>query len=114
MKLFARGRAPCGLLLLALAAGCTTKYYRKSADHQVYSVIKAKSPMVPNMDPQFTIEQTNAVLLAGFPIATNVPEFLGPDGKRESGARILNLKQTLDIGIHSSRSYQSRKEQLYL
>ncbi len=114
MNLIARGAALGGLLLLALVAGCTTKYYRKSADHQVYGVIKAKSPSVPNMDPQFTIEQTNAALMAGFPIATNVSEFLGPDGQRESGARVLNLKQTLDIAIHSSRSYQSRKEQLYL
>src|SRR5258708_22902732 len=95
-------------------AGCTTKYYRKSADHQVYGVINAKTPSVPNMDPKFTIEQTNTALLEGFPVASNVSEFLGPDGERERGARVLNLVQTLDLAIHSSRSYQSRKEQLYL
>jgi outer membrane protein TolC len=114
MNLFARGGALGGLLLVALIAGCTTKYYRKSADHQVYGAIKAKSFSVPNMDPKFTIEQTNTALLEGFPVATNVSEFLGPDGQRERGARVLNLEQTLDIAIHSSRSYQSRKEQLYL
>src|SRR6266853_1799535 len=114
MNLFERGGASGALLLVALIAGCTTKYYRKSADHQVYGVINAKSSSVPNMDPKFTIEQTNTALLEGFPIATNVSEFLGPDGQRERGARVLNLEQTLDIAIHSSRSYQSRKEQLYL
>jgi outer membrane protein TolC len=114
MNPFPRGGALGGLLVVALIAGCTTKYYRKSADHQVYDVIQAKSSSVPNMDPKFTIEQTNAAPLERFPLATNVPEFLGPDGRREHGAPVLNLEQALNIGIHSSRSYQSRKEQLYL
>jgi outer membrane protein TolC len=66
------------------------------------------------MDTNFTIEQTNLVLLEGLPVVTNVPEFLGPDGQRERGARLLNLEQALNVAIHGSRSYQSRKEQLYI
>jgi len=66
------------------------------------------------MDPKFTIEQTNTFLPDGLPLNTNVESFLGPEGERERGARILTLEDSLGIAVHSSRSYQSRKEQLYL
>jgi outer membrane protein TolC len=66
------------------------------------------------MDPKFTIEQTNLSQFDGLPVTTNVPAFLGPEGEREHGARILSLEEALGIAVHSSRSYQSRKEQLYL
>ena len=102
------------LVLSLIGAGCTTNYYRRSADKQVDQVIKSKSPQVPNMDPRFTIEQTNALVLEGFPVVTNVPDYLGPDGERERGGRIVTLEQALEIGIHTSRVYQTRKETLYL
>ena len=66
------------------------------------------------MDSKFTLEQTNATFIGGLPITTKVEEFLGPDGERERGASILNLDEALDAGVHHSRTYQSRKEQLYL
>lgn len=95
-------------------AGCSARHYRESADQQVYGVIQSKSPQVPNVDPKFTIEQTNSALLEGLPIATNVEAFLGPDGERERGARVLSLEEALRVAVHASRSYQARKEQLYL
>jgi outer membrane protein TolC len=103
-----------GLCLLLALTACTTSYYRKSADQAAYGVIKSKTPQVPNMDPHFTIEQTNTLSLDGFAVATNVPDFLGPDGEREMGAHILDLEQSLNLAVNYSRSYQSRKEQLYL
>ena len=102
------------LALVLVLAGCTTSHYRNSADKEVYSAIQSKTPLVPNMATNFTIEQTNLVLLEGLPVVTNVPEFLGPDGERERGARKVNLGDALNLGVHSSRSYQSRKEQLYI
>lgn len=103
-----------GLLIAVALAGCTNRYYRNSADRQVYSVIKSKTPQVPNMDTNFTIEQTNLVLLEGLPVLTNVAEFLGPDGERERGAPVLSLTDALAIAVRTSRTYQSRKETLYL
>ncbi len=101
--------------LLALAlAGCTANHYRKSADKVAYGIIREKAPLVQNMDPNFTIEQTNALSLDGLPLATNVEAFLGPDGERERGARMLKLEDALAIAVTRSRAYQSRKEQLYL
>jgi len=100
--------------LVLVVAGCSSNYFRKSADNQVYSIIKSKSPLVQNADPHFTIEQTNLPSLEAFPINTNVQSFLGPDGERENGARMLRLEDALRVAVMESRSYQSRKEQLYL
>jgi len=103
-----------GLGVLLALTGCTANHYRKSADKAAYGAIQAKTPLVPNMESHFTIEQTNRVSLAGLLMATDVPDFLGPDGEREMGAHIVNLEQALDFAVKYNRSYQSRKEQLYL
>lgn len=102
------------LPLAALLAGCTAAHYRKSADRDAYRAIKQKSPQVQNTDPNFTIERTHVLSLAGLPLATNVLEALGPDGAREHGARVLRLEAALAIAVEHSRAYQSRKEQLFL
>ena len=107
------GRLAGGLLVLVLA-GCTSSHYRKSADREAYRAIQAKSPMVTNADPHFTIEQTNNLSLQGFSTVTNVSEFLGPDAERERGAPLLNLRDALALAIQFSRNYQSRKEDLYI
>src|SRR6266508_5921491 len=104
---------PVFCLALALT-GCTTHHYRKSADRETYRAIKEKTPLVRNMDPNFTVEQTNAGALEGLSIATNAQEFPGADGERERDARVVNLENALALAVEHSRSYQSRKEQLYL
>jgi outer membrane protein TolC len=103
-----------GAAITMLATGCTTKFYRESADKEAYKAIRQKSPAVPNMDTQFTIEQTNLVSLVALPLTTNAPDFLGTDATNEVGARVLSLENALDLAIKHNRAYQSRKEQLYL
>ena len=100
--------------LMILAAGCTANHYRKSADKEVYKAIAQRTPMVPNMDTNFTIAQTDVVSLDRFSVTTNAFDFLGPDAEREAGARILPLEDALLIAVRHNRAYQSRKEQLYL
>src|SRR5258707_1467086 len=102
------------LLLVTMLAGCSTSHYRKSADREVYGVMHQKSVSVQNADPHFTIQQTNVLGLERFPVATNAHDFLGTDGERERGARVLKLEDVLALAISYSRAYQSRKEQLYL
>ena len=114
MKWSARYWSLPGLLLAVAMAGCTSGHYRKSADRAAYGAIRQKTPLVKNMDTSFTIEQTNAIYLGNLPVVTNVVEYLGPDGETERGAHILRLEDVLSIAFHHSRSYQSRKEQLYL
>jgi len=102
------------VLLAMVFAGCTTKYYRQSADRSGYAAIKGKTPLVYNSDPSFTIEQTNTVSLDAYTLSTNVVDFLGAEGEKERNARVLTLDEALAIGVKTSRTYQSRKEQLYL
>ena len=102
------------LLCALVLGGCNAGHYRQSADRTAYGIIKEKSPRVRNMDPHFTIEQTNKLSLESYPVVTNVPDFLGPDGERERGARVLRLEDALAVAVEHSRAYQSRKEQLYL
>src|SRR5262245_49039092 len=113
MKSSARELLFSGLLLTMMLAGCSTKYYRKSADKEAYGAIQQKSRLVTNSDPKFTIQQTNLLSLDGLPIVTNVEEFLGPDAERERGARLLKLEDALALAVHFSRNYQTRKEDLY-
>src|SRR5512133_1835916 len=103
-----------GLFLVLLSGGCSSNYYRKSADKEAYSIIESKTPAVPNMDTNFTIEATNVLALESLPQVAEVEKFLGEFGERERGARILSLEDALKVAIHTSRAYQSRKEQLYL
>ena len=114
MSLFKPARFWLAAFCVSALTGCTNAHYRKNADRDAYGAIKQKSPLVPNTDPHFTIEQTNVLSLAGFPSATNVLEALGPYGARERDARILRLEDALAIAVEHSRAYQSRKEQLYL
>ena len=102
------------LLLVAGLVGCTRNYYRHAADKAAYNVVRQKSSAVPNMDGQFTIERTHLISLEGLPVNTNVQAFLGPDGERERGARMLKLEDALRLAVKHSRAYQNRKEQLYL
>src|SRR5438093_5488309 len=113
MKSRAQDVTLAGLLLVVILAGCTSSHYRKSADKEAYRAIRAKSSLVTNMDSNFHIEQTNVLSLTRFPISTNVEEFLGPEGERERGARVLTLEDALALAIDFSRNYQTRKEQLY-
>src|SRR5207302_54338 len=105
MNLLARAGSLIGWALVLFLTGCTAHYYSKSADKEVYGTIESKTPQVPNMDPKFTVEQALVPQLDGLPVATNIQPFLGPDGERERGARVLSLDQALGIAIHSSRNY---------
>jgi len=95
-------------------AGCTAAHYRRSADKETYRAIAGKSSMVTNMDPHFTIEQTNTVDLTGLPVVAETNDFLGEAAAAEVGARILPLQQALELAVKRSRTYQDNKEQLYL
>jgi len=105
---------PCLLAGLLLFTGCTAKHYRKSADREVAKVIARKTPAVPNMDPHFTIEQTNQIPIEGLPVVEKVEEFLGSERQTELQARVLSLEKALAMAVRQSREYQNQKEVLYL
>ena len=115
MNKYARGLLSLGLVsALVFLAGCTASRQRKIADRTAYAVIREKTTLVRNMDPNFTIERTNTLVLDELPISTNVYDFLGTEGESERGARVLGLTDALAIAVEHSRAYQSQKEQLFL
>lgn len=101
-------------LCFVLLAACTTKHYRNSADKEVAKIIANKSPRVPNMDTNFTIEATNKLSFTNFPVYNGSEEAFGAERDLEKGARILNLNNALEIAVKFSRTYQNRKESVYL
>ncbi len=106
---------PVGLLaVLAALSGCTARHYRQSADKEAAAVIAQKTPRVPNMDTNFTIEAAAAASLTNLPVSGRVEEFFGADGAREKGARVVSLEAALDLAVKHNRTYQTRKEVLYL
>src|SRR5262247_251078 len=106
--------APWLLCSSLVWTGCTARHYRQSADREVSRIIADRSPGVQNMDPHFTIEQTNTVSLEGLETSTNAVEFFGPDAAYEQGARKISLQDALDLSVKFNREYQLRKEQVYL
>jgi outer membrane protein TolC len=103
------------VLALALTWGCSPARYRDRADREAYRIIREKSPAVPGMDPEFSIEAAAPpVSLDGAPEVTEADPALGPDGGGEVGARILSLERALQLAVTNSRSYQNEKEALYL
>ncbi len=105
-------------LLLAMLGiahlGCSTDHYRKSADKEAYQIIKQSSPKVPNMETQFSIETNQIVALNDLPVVEKIDEVLGPTGTNEISCRILPLSRALKIAVKNSRTYQTRKETLYI
>lgn len=103
------------LVIAALvAAGCSAKHYRKSADKEASKLIREKSGLVSNMDTNFTIEPQPLLILTNLPPAAEPPDFLGKEGEFERGARVLPLVTALETAVHGSREYQNRKELLFL
>lgn len=101
----------CATLALA---GCSTKHYRESADKEVAAAIAEKTPAVPNMVTNFTIEAKVKSTLDNLPVASGTNDFFGAEGSKEKGARIISLEKALEIATKQSRTYQNRKELLYL
>lgn len=103
-----------GAWALALLGACTNAHYGKSADKAAYGLIQDRGAGVRNMDQDFTIEQTAKASLDAFPVIAAAAEYLGTDGNGEAGAHLLTLDDSLQLAVRYSRSFQSRKEQLYL
>ena len=102
------------VVVSAISVGCTAKHYRKSADKEVGAVIAEKSPAVPNMETNFTIEPKPKFSLEQLPVSDEPEEAFGPEATNQIGARILTLEQALEIAVNQSRQYQNQKEIVFL
>jgi outer membrane protein TolC len=105
---------------LLLAGGCSPEHYRKSADDEVYSILRRKAPAVPGMEEDLTIETCEEDPLRECPTLAEVraerEEQVVPESARpaEEAAVVLSLDKALEIAATNSREYQSERERLYL
>ena len=108
---------PPGILLVTsclLLSGCSREKYVESADKEVYAAIEQKTPQVQNMDPNFSLDQAEALDLSGHPVIDHNTPFFGEYSELEMAHHVVNLEQALDIAVQHNRQYQNAKESLYL
>lgn len=112
---FSIGLLGCVGLCLMFTPGCTTTRYREGADKEAYSIIDSKTPAVPNMDPEFTIEQADVDPLASLPkTEPDDRTFLGSNAAIEEDAYVIGLEEALGIAVNHNRTYQTQKENVFL
>lgn len=79
------------LLILLFLVSCSPKYYEKSADREVYEIIKDKKEKIKNEKMPIKLnEETNKETI------------------------ILSLKDALILSANKNRDYQAQKENVYL
>jgi outer membrane protein TolC len=103
------GRLAVLILTAGLLAGCTAKYYRKSADKETYRIIQEVDRRVFGKTNAFTIDTP----YSGRDLRTIPPAEIIQD-RMSTNRRIINLDQALDLAVQNSREYQDEKETLYL
>lgn len=121
-RLLSGARSPVKTLVLhvmpwaLLLPACSTTQYKEKADREVYGIIQEKTPGVTGMPESFSIETstTEADPLAGLPRVTQDESALGDASGDRSEAALLSLEQALHLAVSNSRTYQNRKESLYL
>lgn len=119
-SLFQRCAAPSLAIAALLLPACTTTHHREKADAQVYSLIDEKSPGVPGMPTEFSIDHDldpvdpESDFWAQFPRSGEPPEFLGEAAEAEFDAPVINLEQALLIAVQRNRTYQTEREIVYL
>ncbi|MEZ5492666.1 MAG: TolC family protein [Gammaproteobacteria bacterium] len=110
-------RRPLAILLSTALLGCTTGYYRQSADNETYQAITGKTPTVPGMTRQVDIDPSASVEvidLEAYDQNQQVFEFLDNQAESELEARVISLNDALELAFQYSREYQTQKERLYL
>jgi outer membrane protein TolC len=91
-------------------AGCSAAHYKKSADKEVYEIIRKKQMAALGIDGSFSIEREHADPLLGLPFVEPAPL-----ADIKAGPTIaLSLPQALEIAAKNSRDYQSQEESVYL
>ena len=104
----------CLMPLLAIAAGCDSSHFRKSADDEVYRILddKQKTSLPDKMDldidaakpdPMATLPQRRQPLSGAAGTAGLVDE-----------PKVLTVEKALEVALNNSREFQSRKEDVYL
>ncbi|HSH96333.1 MAG TPA: TolC family protein [Roseimicrobium sp.] len=94
---------------VVLAAGCSSAHYRKSADKQVYKIISQTESNQFGKASGFSIDTPYS---KRNPRDVKAEEIVGD--RLKDGQVFLTISDALALATTNSRTYQTRKEQLYL
>jgi outer membrane protein TolC len=95
----------CAVIL----SGCTAKYYRRSADKEVYNIVQRKEQAALGHTNAFSIDTPYSQRKPADIKAQEIIE----DRMRET-KQTVTLADALRLALANNRQYQLRKEQLYL
>lgn len=98
------------VVLVAAAAGCSTAHYRQSADKDIYDILGQKQQRVHGQTNAFSIETPWS---KRDPHAIKAEEII-KERFTDNGKLQLTLERAFQLAVTNSRSYQLRREQLYL
>jgi len=104
----------CLLTIGVLLGGCSTTGYKEKADFEAYGLLQEKNDLVPGAISEFSIEPREAPDFTDYPTNLESYDFLGDAADSEIGSYVLTLEDALKLAVKHSRSYQSRKEQLFV
>lgn len=104
------------LTLVALGvSGCSTGFYKKWADKEVFGLLRKKASKVPNSGQAFlSITPPAPVKMEVLRKNMDKVEFLGDRTFVEENARVLSLAEALNFAVHRNRNYLLQKEIVYL
>ncbi len=102
------------LWVLGLSA-CTSGFYKKWADKEVFGLLGKKASKVPNSGQAFLdITPPPPVKMEELRKNMKTVEFLGERAFLEENARVVSLAEALNFGVHRNRNYLLQKEVVYL
>ena len=88
-----------------LLSGCTTKYYRRSADKEVYGLIHTVEGQVFGHTNAFTIDTPYSHRKP-----RDIPASELINDRLQTNRRTLTVEGALGLAVTNSRSYQAAKE----
>jgi outer membrane protein TolC len=92
-----------------LVSGCSTGYYRRSADKETYKIVQQVESQIFGHTNAFSIDTA----YSGRKPAEILPAELIEDRTR-TNQRLLKIEDALELSVSNSRRYQAEKERLYL
>ncbi len=106
----------CFLLLVVCLgqAACTPGQMRKSADREVWRILRGKSSTVPNSGGEnLDVTPPTPVQLDKLAKSSKNEAFLAERAFVEKNARVLPLADALKLAVTHNREYLGRKEELF-
>lgn len=116
-RLLFRTPAPVALAALVVVgmSACSSNFYKKAADNEVFGLLRKKTSKVPNSgDHLLDITPPPPVRMEELRKSTGKADFLGDRAFIEQNAKVVSLAEALNFAVHRNRNYLLQKEVVFL